>query len=86
MLSTGNLAANRTANRGGVFAPAAPIPVGATFYLRWFEKHLPPTGVSVRPCAMEYLGLSVAGPESRAVLQKLVAILTASATTARGRR
>ena len=42
------------------------------FYMRWFEQHLPPTGVSVRPCAMEYLGLSVAGPESRAVLQKLV--------------
>ncbi|MCX7055349.1 MAG: aminomethyltransferase family protein, partial [Proteobacteria bacterium] len=42
------------------------------FYLRWFESHLPPTGVNVRPCAMEYLGLSVAGPASRAVLQKLV--------------
>jgi dimethylglycine dehydrogenase len=42
------------------------------FYMRWFEQHLPPTGVSVRPCAMEYLGLSVAGPESRAVLQQLV--------------
>ena len=32
------------------------------FYMRWFEQHLPPTGVTVRPCAMEYLGLSVAGP------------------------
>jgi dimethylglycine dehydrogenase len=42
------------------------------FYLRWFEQHLPPSGVSVRPCAMEYVGLSVAGPNSRALLQSLV--------------
>ena len=42
------------------------------FYLRWFERHLPPTGVSVRPCAGEYVGLSVAGPRSRALLQSLV--------------
>jgi dimethylglycine dehydrogenase len=42
------------------------------FYLRWFERHLPPTGVSVRPCAVEYVGLSVAGPHSRALLQSLV--------------
>ena len=43
-----------------------------THYLRWFDKHLPPSGVSVRPCAMEYVGLSVAGPNSRALLQSLV--------------
>ena len=43
-----------------------------TFYLRWFERHLPPAGVTVRPCAMEYVGLSVAGPKSRALLQGLV--------------
>ena len=42
------------------------------FYLRWFQQNLPPAGVSVRPCAMEYLGLSVAGPQSRALLQPLV--------------
>jgi dimethylglycine dehydrogenase len=42
------------------------------YYLRWFERHLPPSGVSVRPCAMEYVGLSVAGPQSRALLQSLV--------------
>src|SRR5277367_2186658 len=42
------------------------------FYMRWFEQRLPPTGVSVRPCAMEYVGLSVAGPNSRALLQTLV--------------
>jgi dimethylglycine dehydrogenase len=43
-----------------------------TYYLRWFERHRPPAGVSVRPCAMEYAGLSIAGPNSRALLQELV--------------
>jgi dimethylglycine dehydrogenase len=43
-----------------------------TYYMRWFERHMPATGVSVRPCAMEYVGLSVAGPHSRALLQTLV--------------
>jgi dimethylglycine dehydrogenase len=43
-----------------------------TYYVRWFERHLPPTGVTVRPCAMEYTGLSVAGPKARALLQGLV--------------
>ena len=42
-----------------------------TYYRRWFERHAPPAGVSVRPCAMEYVGLSVAGPQSRALLQSL---------------
>jgi len=43
-----------------------------TYYVRWFERHMPATGVSVRPCAMQYVGLSVAGPNSRALLQTLV--------------
>jgi dimethylglycine dehydrogenase len=42
------------------------------YYMRWFEPLMPPSGVSVRPCAMEYVGLSVAGPNSRALLQSLV--------------
>jgi dimethylglycine dehydrogenase len=40
--------------------------------MRWFEQHPPPAGVTVRPCAMQYVGLSVAGPKSRALLQSLV--------------
>ena len=40
-------------------------------YRRWFERHAPPAGVSVRPCAMQYVGLSVAGPHSRALLQSV---------------
>ncbi len=43
-----------------------------TYYLRWFEGHPPPASVSIRPCAMEYVGLSIAGPNSRALLQDLV--------------
>jgi dimethylglycine dehydrogenase len=43
------------------------------YYLRWFERHLPQDGsVRVRPCAMEWLGLALAGPESRNVLRTLV--------------
>ncbi|HMD58501.1 MAG TPA: FAD-dependent oxidoreductase [Steroidobacteraceae bacterium] len=42
------------------------------YYLRWFERHLPPSGVNVRACASEYVGLSVAGPRSRELLQSLV--------------
>ncbi len=42
-----------------------------TYYLRWFEKHVP-AGVSVRPCAMEYNGFSIAGPKARTLLQTLV--------------
>ena len=42
------------------------------YYMRWFERHLPPAGVTVRPCAMQYVGLSVAGPKSRTLLQALV--------------
>jgi dimethylglycine dehydrogenase len=40
--------------------------------MRWFEKHLPPSGVSVRPCAMEYVGLALAGPQARALLSERV--------------
>jgi dimethylglycine dehydrogenase len=42
------------------------------YYQRWFERHMPAAGVTVRPCAMEYVGLSVAGPRARALLQSLV--------------
>ena len=42
------------------------------YYRRWFERHLPQTGVTLRPCAMEYVGLAIAGPKSRELLQRLV--------------
>jgi dimethylglycine dehydrogenase len=43
-----------------------------SYYLRWFAQHMPASGVSLRPCAMEYVGLSLAGPKSRELLQTLV--------------
>jgi dimethylglycine dehydrogenase len=43
-----------------------------TYYQRWFERHHQNPGVSIRACAMEYVGLSIAGPNSRALLQELV--------------
>ena len=43
-----------------------------TFYQRWFERYPPPPSVSVRACAMQYTGLSLAGAQSRALLQTLV--------------
>ena len=49
------------------------------YYMRWFERSLPPAGVTVRPCAVEYVGLSLAGPAARELLQTLVADDLASA-------
>jgi dimethylglycine dehydrogenase len=43
-----------------------------TWYRRWFERHAPPAGVTVRPCAMEYVGLAIAGPAAREILQPLM--------------
>ena len=42
------------------------------FYLRWFERHMPANGLNIRPCAMEYAGLALAGPQARALLQECV--------------
>jgi dimethylglycine dehydrogenase len=49
------------------------------YYMRWFERHMGASGVTVRPCAMEYVGLSIAGPHSRALLQSLVDVDLANA-------
>jgi dimethylglycine dehydrogenase len=42
------------------------------YYLRWFEPRLPASGVAVRDASMDYPGLSIAGPNARALLQSLV--------------
>ena len=42
------------------------------YYMRWFERHMPASGVHIRPCAMQYTGLAIAGPNARALLQGLV--------------
>ncbi|HZS83337.1 MAG TPA: FAD-dependent oxidoreductase [Stellaceae bacterium] len=42
------------------------------YHMRWFEGQLPPDGsVRIRRFDMALVGLSIAGPQSRAVLQKL---------------
>jgi dimethylglycine dehydrogenase len=42
------------------------------YHLRWFEKHLPADGsVKIKRYDMSLVGLSIAGPKSRDVLQKL---------------
>ena len=43
-------------------------------YLRWFERHLPESGVALRPCALEYVGFAIAGPGARALLSRLVRV------------
>lgn len=42
------------------------------YHMRWFETHLPQDGsVAVRRFGLNLVGLSIAGPDSRKVLQKL---------------
>jgi dimethylglycine dehydrogenase len=43
-----------------------------SYYLRWLERLLPPIGVALRSVATEHVGLSIAGPRSRALLEGLV--------------
>jgi len=43
------------------------------YHMRWFDQHLPDDGsVQIRRFGMDLNGLSIAGPNSRNVLQKLV--------------
>ena len=44
--------------------------IAETYHLRWFERHLPATGVTLRSVTDSLLGLSVAGPQSRAILEE----------------
>jgi dimethylglycine dehydrogenase len=41
------------------------------YHLRWFEAHLPASGVAIRSLRTEYVGLSLAGPKSRELMQRL---------------
>ena len=38
------------------------------FHMRWFEAHLPPSGVSVRNVSLDRIGFQIAGPAARDVL------------------
>ena len=41
------------------------------FHARWFEAHLPKSGVGVRPISTERLGFALAGPRSRELLARV---------------
>ena len=45
--------------------------VAEQYHLRWFESHLSPSGVAIRPLRTELLGLAIAGPSSRELLSRL---------------
>jgi dimethylglycine dehydrogenase len=46
--------------------------VAEQYHLRWFESHLPATGVTIRTLRNDLLGFAIAGPASRALLARLV--------------
>jgi dimethylglycine dehydrogenase len=43
-----------------------------TYHMRWFEDHLPPSGVTLKPLRSELLGLAIAGPQARTLLSRAV--------------
>ena len=46
--------------------------IAENYHMRWWEQHLPAQGVAIRAFGAELVGLSVAGPKSRELLQRLV--------------
>jgi dimethylglycine dehydrogenase len=46
--------------------------IAENYHMRWWERHMPDRGVAIHAFGAELVGLSVAGPKSRDVLQKLV--------------
>ena len=45
--------------------------IAEDYHLRWFDAHLPDSGVVLRSLRNEMLGLALAGPDSRALLQRI---------------
>lgn len=48
--------------------------VAEIYHMRWFERHAPPIGTSIRPLPHALTGFAIAGPHSRELLQRLVGI------------
>lgn len=46
--------------------------IAENYHMRWWEQNLPDRGVSIRPYGADLVGMSVAGPKSRELLQRLV--------------
>ncbi len=47
--------------------------VAENYHMRWFERHLPASGVTVRAYGGDLVGLAIAGPRSRELLARLSA-------------
>jgi len=45
--------------------------VAEAFHMRWFERHLPERGVTVRPLAAHLGGFAIAGPRARELLARV---------------
>ncbi|MFY8153365.1 MAG: GcvT family protein [Hyphomicrobiales bacterium] len=45
--------------------------VAEQYHMRWFEAHLPTSGVSLRPFGLDLVGLQIAGPQARTLLARL---------------
>jgi dimethylglycine dehydrogenase len=45
--------------------------VAEIYHMRWFEKHSPPLGTTIRPLTGALVGFMIAGPRSRELLQRL---------------
>jgi dimethylglycine dehydrogenase len=46
--------------------------VAEVYHMRWFERHTPPIGTTIRPLPHALTGFMIAGPKSRELLQRLV--------------
>ncbi|MEO8740104.1 MAG: glycine cleavage T C-terminal barrel domain-containing protein, partial [Casimicrobiaceae bacterium] len=57
------------AGRGRYFVFGSGI--AEQYHLRWFEAHLPASGVAIRGLRTELLGLALAGPKARELLSRL---------------
>jgi dimethylglycine dehydrogenase len=47
--------------------------IAEEYHLRWFEAHLPGSGISLRSLAAEWSGVSIAGPNARELLSRITA-------------
>ena len=45
--------------------------IAEDYHMRWFQAHLPDNGVDIRPLGLGLVGLQIAGPKSRELLQRL---------------
>ncbi|HYB10153.1 MAG TPA: FAD-dependent oxidoreductase [Alphaproteobacteria bacterium] len=45
--------------------------IAEEYHMRWFEAHLPEKGVAIKSLRTELVGLAIAGPKSRLLLERL---------------